>query len=94
MAVRQGSILQFGEPRRGCRAYLAVAGGFDVPGSWAAAAPICEPSSAVFGACLKAGDILNLSQASEPVSRRVWRWLDAAGSQDRCGTWTAALDRV
>jgi len=26
-----GTVLSFGRPRRGCRAYLAVAGGFDVP---------------------------------------------------------------
>lgn len=29
--VRRGSILQFSHARQGCRAYLAVAGGWDVP---------------------------------------------------------------
>ncbi|UOF92832.1 biotin-dependent carboxyltransferase family protein [Fodinisporobacter ferrooxydans] len=29
--VRKGSTLTFGAPRQGCRAYLAVAGGFDIP---------------------------------------------------------------
>jgi antagonist of KipI len=29
--VRAGSVLQFGDCRTGCRAYLAVRGGFDVP---------------------------------------------------------------
>ncbi|GAA4708069.1 biotin-dependent carboxyltransferase family protein [Brevibacillus fulvus] len=29
--VRKGSMLQFGYARKGCRAYLAVEGGFDVP---------------------------------------------------------------
>ncbi len=29
--VSEGSILSFGAPRSGCRAYLAVAGGIDVP---------------------------------------------------------------
>jgi antagonist of KipI len=29
--VRAGSVLQFGDCRAGCRAYLAVRGGFDVP---------------------------------------------------------------
>jgi antagonist of KipI len=29
--VRAGSLLTFDSPRRGCRAYLAVAGGLDVP---------------------------------------------------------------
>lgn len=29
--IREGSRLEFGGPRSGCRTYLAVAGGFDVP---------------------------------------------------------------
>lgn len=29
--VKQGSILEFGEPKTGCRAYLAVSGGFAIP---------------------------------------------------------------
>ncbi|WP_181305103.1 biotin-dependent carboxyltransferase family protein [Rufibacter sp. XAAS-G3-1] len=29
--IRKGTLLEFGTPAQGCRAYLAVAGGFDVP---------------------------------------------------------------
>lgn len=29
--VKEGSILHFGRPQKGCRAYLAIAGGMDVP---------------------------------------------------------------
>ena len=29
--VRRGDIISFGEPRTGCRSYLAIAGGIDVP---------------------------------------------------------------
>jgi antagonist of KipI len=29
--VKGGSILKFGRPKKGCRAYLAIAGGIDVP---------------------------------------------------------------
>lgn len=29
--VRKGSLLSFGRPKKGCRSYLAVAGGFEVP---------------------------------------------------------------
>jgi antagonist of KipI len=29
--VKEGSILRFGRPQQGCRAYLAIAGGIDVP---------------------------------------------------------------
>ncbi|MCJ8163419.1 biotin-dependent carboxyltransferase family protein [Pontibacter sp. E15-1] len=31
LLVEEGSILEFGAPRSGCRAYIAVAGGFDLP---------------------------------------------------------------
>jgi len=31
VAVRCGDIISFGEPRTGCRSYLAIAGGIDVP---------------------------------------------------------------
>ncbi len=31
IAVRAGAVLTFGRPKLGCRAYLAAAGGFDVP---------------------------------------------------------------
>jgi antagonist of KipI len=29
--VEEGSLLEFGSPESGCRAYIAVAGGFDIP---------------------------------------------------------------
>ncbi|WP_441296267.1 hypothetical protein [Bhargavaea cecembensis] len=31
VAVRKGSVLRFGRPVSGCRVYIAVAGGIDVP---------------------------------------------------------------
>jgi len=31
VGVRRGDIISFGEPRTGCRSYLAIAGGIDVP---------------------------------------------------------------
>ncbi len=31
LLVEEGSVLEFGAPENGCRAYIAVAGGFDLP---------------------------------------------------------------
>lgn len=57
--VQKGSVLSFGEPKRGARSYLAVAGSFDVP-------PVMDSHSTYLragiggfeGRALKNGDIL------------------------------------
>lgn len=46
VAVKAGTVLSFGRPRLGVRGYMAVAGGFDVPSSWEARAPMPAPASA------------------------------------------------
>lgn len=44
--VRAGSVLEFGICSTGCRAYLAINGGFEVPRVMEAAAPMNRPVSA------------------------------------------------
>ncbi len=59
--VKKGSVLSFGEPKRGARSYLAVAGSFDVP-------PIMDSHSTYLragiggfkGRALKNGDVLKV----------------------------------
>jgi antagonist of KipI len=96
VAVRQGSVLQFGEPRCGCRAYLSVAGGVDVPEIMGSRSTYLRAQLGGFrGRALKAGDILNLCPPSDSARGRMRRWLDAAGSQSTvCATWAAAMERV
>jgi antagonist of KipI len=96
VAVRRGSVLQFGEPRRGCRAYLAVAGGFDVPLVMGSRSTYLRARLGGFhGRALQVGDVLSLGPLPESARRRVDRWLHAAGSQPLFRpTWSAATDRT
>jgi len=63
--VKTGDVLRFGSVRAGCRAYLAVAGGFDVPamlGGRGACPSAGLPG--LLGRALKPGDVLPVG---EPV---------------------------
>ena len=58
-AVRAGSVLALSAARRGCRGYLAIAGGFDIPlvlGS--ASAYLRAGFGGLHGRSLRAGDVL------------------------------------
>jgi len=71
VCVPSGGTLRFGAPTVGCRAYIAIAGGVDVP-------PVFESRStylrAAFGGlggrALRAGDIVALGEPS-PLSRAI-----------------------
>ena len=57
-----GSVLQFGSARSGCRAYLAVAGGFDVPVLYGSKSTLLRSSLGGFqGRKLQTGDLLPLA---------------------------------
>ncbi len=57
--VRRGSTVQFGESRRGCRAYLSVAGGLDVPCVLGSRSTYLRAGIGGFGGrSLRAGDVL------------------------------------
>lgn len=92
VAVRQGSVLHFGEPRRGCRAYLAIAGGIDVPLVMGSRSTYLRAQIGGFeGRALRAGDLLKTSPSSEPAARRTQRWLDAAHPAPLfCPSWSVA----
>jgi len=58
--VKSGSVLQFGHARKGCRAYLAVAGGWDVPVVMGSRSTNVRGGFGGFaGRMLKAGDQLS-----------------------------------
>ena len=75
--LRASSVLEFGRRRSGCRAYLAVAGGFDV-------APVMGSKSTYLrggfggseGRALRKGDTIKL--ADTPARRSMPRTLNAA----------------
>ena len=78
--ARPGATLPFGERRRGARAYLAVAGGLDLPlvlGS--PAADLRAGFSHLAGRALRAGDTVPIAQVPDVISR--------------CGRYTSAATR-
>ena len=59
IAIQRGSRLSFGKPRSGTRAYLAIAGGIDVPLVLGSRATHCASETGGFnGRPLKQGDVL------------------------------------
>ena len=62
--VNAGGVLEFGRAAAGCRAYLAVAGGFDVPLVMGSKSTFLRGKLGGFeGRALKAGDILPIGGA-------------------------------
>jgi antagonist of KipI len=81
VVVGSGSVLRFGERRRGARAYLAVSGGIDVPvvlGSRSTHVP--SRSGGLRGRPLAAGDVVPLGPAR--ARRRGGMRAPAGGRQD------------
>ena len=60
--VKKDSILHFGAPLSGCRAYLAVTGGFDIPGIMGSKSTYLRAEIGGWeGRALKKGDVLPLN---------------------------------
>lgn len=71
VAVRKGSLIAFGRPRSGARAYLAVAGGIDVPVVMGSRSTYVLGKLGGFqGRPLQAGDELPVGNASRPTPGR------------------------
>lgn len=84
--VRKGCQLEFGSPGLGCRAYLAVSGGFDLPrvmGSLSTC--LLAEFGGLKGRALKAGDLVPASGPTDQ-GRRLLQHLPAAGAT----CWTQA----
>jgi antagonist of KipI len=60
--VKEGSILRFGRPHQGCRAYLALAGGIDVPLVMESRSTYVRGGIGGYhGRAMQKGDVLNLN---------------------------------
>lgn len=69
--VKAGSIIKFGACQSGCRAYLAVAGGYDVPKVLGSKSTYLRAGLGGFqGRTLKKGDVLSV-QAPQETSLRI-----------------------
>src|SRR5574341_2105121 len=79
VAVRAGSTLTIGERRVGARAYLAVAGGFDVPPRLGSRAThVRSRTGGIGGRPLSTGDLLPVGQAASGASPVIGRSIPAA----------------
>jgi len=68
MLARQGQTLRFGEAKQGLRAYLLVAGGFDMPRIMGSASTFTLGGFGGHGGrALRAGDVLGVNASGEPV---------------------------
>lgn len=85
-----GATLHCSREIRGCRSYVAIAGGIDVPPVFGSRSTYVR---AAFGGCdgraLRAGDVLRLGQPGA-LSQRIARSLRAEGNSLRVAAWSAA----
>lgn len=90
VAVRAGTVLAFGRPVSGCRVYLAVAGGVDVPEVMGSRSTYTKARIGGFdGRCLEKGDRLPVGNPSVPSKRWTATALSGAGDRKFCpSNWT------
>ncbi|SDE56044.1 antagonist of KipI [Paenibacillus sp. UNCCL117] len=78
--VRKGSVIRFGACRTGCRAYLAAAGGFDVPRLLGSRSTYLRGGFGGFeGRMLAAGDVLKCREPGQFSRRLMHRLADCPG---------------
>jgi antagonist of KipI len=75
--LRAGSELVLGGMRRGTRAYLAIAGGFDLPPALGSRSTDLNAGIGPIARPLAAGDVLPCSTAPRDLCRELWIALDA-----------------
>ncbi|OQW31004.1 MAG: hypothetical protein A4E19_20790 [Nitrospira sp. SG-bin1] len=72
ITVQRGSRLSFGTRRAGARAYLAIAGGIDVPSALGSRSTHCASETGGFGGRpLKSGDILCSGKPGKSTDRSI-----------------------
>lgn len=93
--VGAGMTLRFGKPKLGCRAYLAVAGGIDVPCVFGSRGTYARASfGGLDGRALRSGDCLHIgtpSVQSLHIARSL-RGQEPEVSAPRVARWSAGLD--
>ena len=93
--VRAGAVLEFGPAREGCRAYLALAGGFAAPAALGSRGTDLRAGlGGLEGRALRAGDVLHArtSQSKARISERAFGPLRsiAPGADFAAAPWHAA----
>lgn len=76
--ARKGATLHFGKPRAGCRAYVAVAGGFAVSAVLGSKSTYLRAGIGGYGGrALQAGDELPIGELKTPVQKRMQKFVEA-----------------
>ncbi|WP_299985244.1 biotin-dependent carboxyltransferase family protein [uncultured Pontibacter sp.] len=88
--VKSGSVLSFGAPQSGCRAYIAVSGGFDIPQVMGSYATYMQAGIGGYqGRALQAGDFI---PCNSPTATGIALFSQATGTTDGhdylAATWT------
>lgn len=94
--VKKGARLTFGSCTRGCRTYLAVAGGFDIPLVMGSKSTYIRGGLGGYqGRSLKAGDVLPVGIRSE-VSNRLIKLLSVRGDERSfsSSSWEVSIDLI
>jgi antagonist of KipI len=90
--VPRGSTLRFGRVVTGCRAYLALAGGIDVPEVFGSRSTYLRASfGGLDGRALRTGDVLRAG-APSAISRRIAASLRGEGGRVARGSWRAGRE--
>jgi antagonist of KipI len=89
VAVPQGATLRFGEARTGCRVYIAVAGGIELPPVFGSRSTYLRAQfGGLEGRALRSGDVLNAGMPSV-TSQKISAALRASGATS-VARWTIA----
>lgn len=87
VGVPRGARLRFGAARRGCRAYVAIAGGIDVPAVLGGRGTHVRAAfGGLAGRALERGDVLPVGTRS-PLAERIARTLLATDRDVRIAPW-------
>lgn len=85
--VKQGNCLNFGNPLSGCRSYMAVAGGFQLPRVMGSMSTYLRAGIGGFaGRALQAGDSLHLRPPSDAALRRMDHLASGSGNLSSSGS--------
>ena len=85
--IRQDSILNFGACKGGCRSYLAVAGGYDIPTVMGSKSTYLRAEIGGFkGRPLQAGDVLTSGIVSETAKRLIQRFIGEKSAESFLST--------
>ena len=96
VAVKAGAVLTFGKPVSGCRVYIAVAGGIDVPEVMGSRSTYTKARiGGVEGRCLEKGDMLQAGKPSILAKHWAATALSKAGERKFCAAdWSVSDELV